>query len=218
MFSCCGVQYFWWPCFGWSKDAVHRGQVRTSACVLPVSASVWRRARAASRAWGRERGSRARRAGSLARSPARTEHRDGAPALRFGLSLPTARSGAAAERHVRFLAFRRRVPRPHPPRRGGKRLRGVYEGEAMRKHSFVPALIVLAVAAWAASSASAISSPQTFSLLEVVSPKNERPLGDFTFDRPPVAGDQFSVTNALYRWAGAREGHGSVAWRSCTPS
>lgn len=69
----------------------------------------------------------------------------------------------------------------------------------------MPVLVVLSSAVWA-SSAAAINSPQTFSLLEVVVPANERPLGDFTFDRPPVGGDQFSVTNALYRWAGTKRG------------
>ena len=67
-----------------------------------------------------------------------------------------------------------------------------------RKLWVVPALVVLLVAVWAWS-ASTINSPQTFSLIEVSIPKNERPLGDFTFDRPPVGGDQFAVKNALYK-------------------
>ena len=75
----------------------------------------------------------------------------------------------------------------------------------MRKLWFVPVLIVLSVAAWA-SSASAISSPQTFSLLEVSTPNSDQPMGDFTFDRPPVGGDQFAVTNELYKWAGTKKG------------
>jgi hypothetical protein len=32
----------------------------------------------------------------------------------------------------------------------------------------------------------------------------ETPLGDFTFDRAPAPGDQFTETNVLYRWAGAK--------------
>jgi hypothetical protein len=83
----------------------------------------------------------------------------------------------------------------------------------MRKHWFVPALIVVSVAIWA-SSASAISSPQTFSLLEVSGPNSDQPIGDFTFDRPPVGGDQLAVANTLYKWAGtkrgARAGHDEV--------
>ncbi len=74
----------------------------------------------------------------------------------------------------------------------------------MRKHWFVPALIVLSVAVWVAS-ASAISSPQTFSLLEV-SGNNDQPLGDFTFDRPPVGGDQIAFVDLLYKWAGTKKG------------
>ncbi len=34
--------------------------------------------------------------------------------------------------------------------------------------------------------------------------RTEAPLGDFTFDRAPVGGDQFTETNDLYRWAGAK--------------
>ncbi len=74
----------------------------------------------------------------------------------------------------------------------------------MRRYGVVLALIVLSVAMWV-SSASAISSPQTFSLLEV-SGNNEQPLGDFTFDRPPVGGDRIAFTNKLYKWAGTKKG------------
>jgi hypothetical protein len=75
----------------------------------------------------------------------------------------------------------------------------------VRKHWFVPALIVLSVALWA-SSASAISSPQTFSLLEISTPNGQQPIGDFTFTRPPVGGDQLAFTNTLYKWAGTKKG------------
>jgi hypothetical protein len=61
----------------------------------------------------------------------------------------------------------------------------------------------------AADSASAITSPQAFTLIEVSIPKNERPLGDFRFDRPPVGGDQFAAKNALYM-KGARVGRVEV--------
>jgi Dirigent-like protein len=76
------------------------------------------------------------------------------------------------------------------------------EGSNSMRHSllkklFVPALVavVVGVLAW---SASAAHSPRTLTLLEVDIPKNDRPLGDFTFDRPPAGGDQFVVKNALY--------------------
>jgi Dirigent-like protein len=61
----------------------------------------------------------------------------------------------------------------------------------------------------AADSASAFTSSRAFSLIEVSIPKNERPLGAFTFDRPPVGGDQFAVKNALYM-KGARVGRVEV--------
>ena len=50
--------------------------------------------------------------------------------------------------------------------------------------------------------ASALKKPRTFSLLE--EDRTEAPLGDFTFDRAPVGGDQFTETNALYRWTGTK--------------
>lgn len=74
----------------------------------------------------------------------------------------------------------------------------------MRKYGVVLALVVVSVAVWVAS-ASAISSPQVFSLLEVSS-NNEQPLGDFTFNRPPVGGDQFAFADPLYKWAGTKKG------------
>jgi len=74
----------------------------------------------------------------------------------------------------------------------------------MRKYWFVPALIMLSVSVWA-SSASAINSPQTFSLLEVSSDV-QLPIGDFTFNRAPVGGDQFAFANNLYKWAGTKKG------------
>jgi hypothetical protein len=78
----------------------------------------------------------------------------------------------------------------------------------MRKLAIVLVLVLVSLAVWAWSAA-ASSSPHTFSLLEVDIPKNDRPLGNFSFDRPPAGGDQFVVKNALYR-NGARVGHVKV--------
>ena len=75
----------------------------------------------------------------------------------------------------------------------------------MRKYGIVFVLIVSLAAAWG-TSASAIGSPQTFSLLEVSTSTSEQPIGDFTFNRPPVGGDQFAVANDLYTWAGTKKG------------
>jgi hypothetical protein len=74
----------------------------------------------------------------------------------------------------------------------------------VRKYGVLLALIVLSVAVWA-TSASAISSPQVFSLLDVSS-NNEQPIGDFTFEKPPVGGDQFAFADPLYKWAGTKKG------------
>lgn len=80
----------------------------------------------------------------------------------------------------------------------------------MRRYAVVFGLLVVSVAVWA-STASAIKSPQTISLLEVDEPNNEQQLGDFTFDRPPTGGDQLGFANTLYAWKGtgrgARVGH-----------
>jgi hypothetical protein len=65
----------------------------------------------------------------------------------------------------------------------------------------VGAALVVSVTLWA-SAASALGEPRTFSLLEVDA--TEAPLGDFTFDQAPAPGDQFTETNVLYRWAGAK--------------
>jgi hypothetical protein len=52
------------------------------------------------------------------------------------------------------------------------------------------------------SSASALTKPQTFSLLSVES-GTESEIGGFGFQREPVPGDRFVVTDRLYKWAGA---------------
>lgn len=63
------------------------------------------------------------------------------------------------------------------------------------------AVLALSVAVWS-TAASALDEPRTFSLLEVDA--TEAPLGDFTFDQAPAPGDQFTETNVLYRWTGAK--------------
>jgi hypothetical protein len=73
----------------------------------------------------------------------------------------------------------------------------------MRKGVLVVAMLASA-AVWA-TSASAIANPRVFSLLDVSGPQTE-PIGGFTFERPPVAGDQFAINDELYRWAGVKKG------------
>jgi allene oxide cyclase-like protein len=68
----------------------------------------------------------------------------------------------------------------------------------MQKYWLVPVLVVALAAVWAWT-ASATDGPRTLTLIEVSLPKNDRPLGDFTFDRPPMGGDQFIVRNALFQ-------------------
>lgn len=75
----------------------------------------------------------------------------------------------------------------------------------MRRYGVVVVLVLLSVAVWT-SAASAIKSPQTFSLLEQGTPNSDQPLGDFTFDRPPAGGDRIAFTNELYRWKGTKKG------------
>ena len=74
----------------------------------------------------------------------------------------------------------------------------------MRKYGVVLALVVVSVAVWAAS-ASAASKPQVFSLLAVDNGKGQ-PINGFMFDRQPVAGDQFPISETLYKWAGTKKG------------
>jgi hypothetical protein len=77
--------------------------------------------------------------------------------------------------------------------------------DIVRRYAVVLVLLVLSVAAWA-STASAIKSPQTISLIEVSLPNGDHPLGDFAFDRPPRGGDQIAFSSALYRWNGTERG------------
>ena len=74
----------------------------------------------------------------------------------------------------------------------------------MRKYGVVLALVVVSAVVWVAS-ASAISSPQVFSLLAVDNGKGQ-PINGFMFDRAPVAGDQFAISEDLYKWAGVKRG------------
>ena len=76
----------------------------------------------------------------------------------------------------------------------------------MRQSRVTLVVAIVAAVTVFATTASAIDSPQTFTLLEVSLPKNDRPLGDFSFDRPPAPGDRFATTNALYRLNGAKRG------------
>jgi hypothetical protein len=45
-----------------------------------------------------------------------------------------------------------------------------------------------------------------FSVLEVGTPNSDQQIGDFTFDRAPVGGDQVGFSNTLYKWAGTKKG------------
>ena len=65
--------------------------------------------------------------------------------------------------------------------------------------------LVLGVLAVAATSASAISSPQVFTLLAVDS-QTSQPINGFVFDRAPRAGDQVGIAENLYKWAGTKRG------------
>ena len=67
----------------------------------------------------------------------------------------------------------------------------------------LPALVAAVVVL--ASSASAITKPQTFSLLSVESNTGVE-IGGFDFQGEPKPGDRFAFTDQLYKWAGARRG------------
>ena len=74
----------------------------------------------------------------------------------------------------------------------------------MRKSGIVLVLIALFAAVWG-TSASALSSPQTFNLLDISS-NDVAPINGFTFNRAPRPGDQFAIEDALYKWAGTKKG------------
>jgi hypothetical protein len=75
----------------------------------------------------------------------------------------------------------------------------------MRKQGVVLGVIALLAAVWAASGL-ALTSPKVFSLLDVSSQTASEPIGGFTFNRAPVAGDQFAIADDLYKWAGIKRG------------
>jgi hypothetical protein len=72
------------------------------------------------------------------------------------------------------------------------------------KRLVASAVIAMFVAALWATSASALNGPKVFSVLEVRS--FEQPMGSFTFEQPPVGGDQFAFRDTLHRWSGATQG------------
>jgi hypothetical protein len=73
------------------------------------------------------------------------------------------------------------------------------------KLALLVAPATLAVLVVAVSSGSALTKPQTFSLLSVSS-DTETPIDGFTFQREPVPGDRFVFTDQLYKWAGIKRG------------
>ena len=75
----------------------------------------------------------------------------------------------------------------------------------MRLRGFVVLLAALAGAVVLGSPVSAITTPQTFSLLSVESDV-EQEIGGFGFQREPVPGDRFAFTDQLYKWAGTKRG------------
>lgn len=74
----------------------------------------------------------------------------------------------------------------------------------MRKLGIVLSVFVLSVAAWG-TSASALNNPQLFNLLDVSSESSQL-INGFAFDRAPRGGDQFAISDDLYKWAGTKRG------------
>jgi hypothetical protein len=74
----------------------------------------------------------------------------------------------------------------------------------MKKYGVVLALAVVSVAVWVAS-ASAAGNPKVFSLLAIDNGKGQ-PFNGFMFDRAPRAGDQFPISEDLYKWSGVKRG------------
>ena len=74
----------------------------------------------------------------------------------------------------------------------------------MKKHGLMLAVLVLSGAVSVAS-ASASGTAQTMSLLAVDNGKGQ-PINGFMFQRAPVAGDQFAISEDLYAWAGTKRG------------
>lgn len=88
-------------------------------------------------------------------------------------------------------------------------MRKIWTPGSLRGRWIAPAVVALAVAVVWTLSASATSGPTTITLREVAIPQNDRALGDFAFNRPPVAGDEFVSKNAVYE-GGARVGHSEI--------
>ena len=92
----------------------------------------------------------------------------------------------------------------------------------MKNYAVVLALVVVSVAVWVAS-ASAAGNPKVFSLIAVDNGKGQ-PFNGFMFDRAPRAGDQFPISENLYKWAGAKRGakvgsdHGAATFMTVTKS
>ena len=74
----------------------------------------------------------------------------------------------------------------------------------MGRHLVAVAVIAAAVVAIVIPSASALDRPQNFSLLDVSESFQE--IGGFGFNRLPVAGDRFALSDGLYKWAGTKRG------------
>ena len=68
----------------------------------------------------------------------------------------------------------------------------------------VIAVIGVTAALWVTTSASALSTPRVFNLLDAP-PGVDQPMG-FTFEQPPVGGDRFGFHHTLYKWDGPRRG------------
>jgi hypothetical protein len=76
----------------------------------------------------------------------------------------------------------------------------------MRLKLALPTLAILVAAAVVlVAPVSAITQPQTFSLLSIES-GTEQPIGGFAFNREPQPGDRFGVVDYLHRWAGTKRG------------
>ncbi len=74
----------------------------------------------------------------------------------------------------------------------------------MKKYGVLLAVVALSGVVWVAS-ASASGKAQTVSLLAVDNGKAQ-PIHGFMFQRAPVAGDQFGISEDLYEWAGTKRG------------
>jgi hypothetical protein len=74
----------------------------------------------------------------------------------------------------------------------------------MGRHLVGVVAIAAATVAILIPSASALDRPQNFSLLDVSESFQE--IGGFGFNRLPVAGDRFALSDGLYKWNGTKRG------------